>query len=373
MCHPRRETQPRPRGVVEQRRPAVLTGRRPGTVRGFTLIELLVVVAIIALLIAMLLPSLNRARAQARTTQCATRIYQLCLAVLMYADDYGETLPFLGRGWEDADDPGQDPRVWPKFAGATTTVGDWKRYENWLMPNMPDYWLLPQADWPDHAEVRNGSLFSYTRFESLYRCPEFERIADPRKSQNAFNYTRTKLGRKWYHKNDPEAQPGSPWYIGNWAGNAGPVIRTNQVYAPSQLHMLFGERWDRHCAAAPQDFSPPAPCGQGLLEGEIYGTWMAADPMLGMIGNELGQYHAPKVPSEIAIPELREQMPPIKRSSVAFFDGHAGLEADPMPDRNADPEYGINAIQLLVYFMEWTKGHIFAQRGPTDIEIDSPL
>ena len=51
--------------------------------RGFTLIELLVVVAIIALLISILLPSLSKARAQSRTTLCASRIGQLGKADLV--------------------------------------------------------------------------------------------------------------------------------------------------------------------------------------------------------------------------------------------------------------------------------------------------
>lgn len=63
-------------------------------VRGFTLIELLVVVAIIALLIAILLPSLGRARENARTTVCGTHMKQIALANLMYIDqNNGRMIP----------------------------------------------------------------------------------------------------------------------------------------------------------------------------------------------------------------------------------------------------------------------------------------
>jgi prepilin-type N-terminal cleavage/methylation domain-containing protein/prepilin-type processing-associated H-X9-DG protein len=62
--------------------------------RGFTLIELLVVIAIIAILAAILFPVFARAREKARQTACLNNVKQISLAILMYAQDYDETLPW---------------------------------------------------------------------------------------------------------------------------------------------------------------------------------------------------------------------------------------------------------------------------------------
>jgi len=61
--------------------------------RGFTLIELLVVIAIIAILAAILFPVFAQAREQARSAACISNLRQQNNAVLLYVQDYDETLP----------------------------------------------------------------------------------------------------------------------------------------------------------------------------------------------------------------------------------------------------------------------------------------
>jgi len=65
--------------------------------KGFTLIELLVVIAIIALLMAILMPALQRVKKQARTIICRKNLSQYGLAARMYLDDFDGTFPYSFR------------------------------------------------------------------------------------------------------------------------------------------------------------------------------------------------------------------------------------------------------------------------------------
>src|SRR3954467_5084543 len=78
------------------------TRSRAAGARGFTLVELLVVIGIIALLVAILMPALSRARQQAIQTQCLSNLRQVGMFVQMYANENKDRVPIGyngNQGW----------------------------------------------------------------------------------------------------------------------------------------------------------------------------------------------------------------------------------------------------------------------------------
>lgn len=134
--------------------------RRAGP--GFTLIELLVVIAILAILAALLLPALGRAKGLARRATCANHLRQWTLAQTLYAHENEDSV-----ARESFDPSGVTPNLWGQVAHAL--AGD-----VWYNA-LPRKIGIPEA--LDYApEIVRGDFYARNR---LFHCPEarFPKIA----------------------------------------------------------------------------------------------------------------------------------------------------------------------------------------------------
>jgi len=113
--------------------------------RGFTLIELLVVIAIISILAAILFPVFARARENARRASCLSNLKQLALGVMMYSQDYDETLPSLGSSSDHQPDP--------------------------VVPGNTEFNYQPDYGGPFYYHTWASAIYPYVKNTQVFLCP----------------------------------------------------------------------------------------------------------------------------------------------------------------------------------------------------------
>jgi prepilin-type N-terminal cleavage/methylation domain-containing protein/prepilin-type processing-associated H-X9-DG protein len=184
------------------------------TRRGFTLIELLVVIAIIAILAAMLLPALTRAKLKAAGIQCMSSNKQMSLAWKMYTDDNRDTLLYAS-------------------GNATTMTYD---PESWVTGNL-DFNPSNRSNWDPAQDLQKSPLWTYCgKSAKVWKCPADKSFvtvngqAMPRVRSIAMNIY---LGG--FHGESPQSAPNYILYR---------TFSQLNVPGPSKIFVFIDERED---------------------------------------------------------------------------------------------------------------------------------
>ena len=159
--------------------------------KGFTLIELLVVIAIIAVLMGILMPALQKVKAQAQAIRCRANLNQYGMGMRMYLDDNALRFPYRNA---------------------------------WMSSEEGNSWLR-------EGETPNGSFWPYVKAEDCHMCPRFAQLV---KDDATYGDTRVS-----YLFNSYVAADQQIW--SNWLGaNVKGVSRETEVYRPAGV-VLFAE------------------------------------------------------------------------------------------------------------------------------------
>jgi prepilin-type N-terminal cleavage/methylation domain-containing protein len=215
-------------------------GSRTGASAGFTLIELLVVIAIIAILAAMLLPALSRAKAKGQAVSCLNNLKQLTTASVIYSVDYRDYWPLNNQG-DDTVNLANPP--------ATSTAKVWA--EGREGSNLTD-----EQSAMGMLSDRISLLAPYVKEKMIFRCPGDKK---PWKVGN-----KSIMRPRSYGMNAYVAWTASPW-------NGMPDEKKYQVFRKTSVARGGAKVF---------------------LFGEIHGDSLCR-PMFGMNMDSLNVYHFP--------------------------------------------------------------------------------